>query len=403
MINDPTAVLFILTAVVVVATVLEARHHLFRSLGSALLAILFAMVLSNAGLIPGESSVYVFLGGPAVSAGIALILLGVDVRTVIKAGPTMLAAFAVGAVGSALGASVAGYVLADSIGLEAWKLAGQYTATYTGGGANFAAVGAELGTSGELFAAAIAADVILTAIWMVACLAVPVLLGSSLASRSASVSKSASTSAGVEEADVSEMDAPDGGAEDSTDQGAARVLYTSLGDVRLVDLAALAAIVLGTLWAADALGDKLAPVPGVLWLTTIALLLAQIPMVQRLRGAGVIGNYLVLVFLASNGARSVVANIVVVGLPVVYFASITVAIHGLVIFGLGRMVGLDLKTLAVASQANVGGPASAMALATARGYSSRLLPGMAAGLLGYAVGNYSGLAVAALMRGVLGG
>ena len=392
MINDPTAVLFILTAVVVVATVLEARHHLFRSLGSALLAILFAMVLSNAGLIPGESSVYVFLGGPAVSAGIALILLGVDVRTVIKAGPTMLAAFA-----------VAGYVLADSIGLEAWKLAGQYTATYTGGGANFAAVGAELGTSGELFAAAIAADVILTAIWMVACLAVPVLLGSSLASRSASVSKSASTSAGVEEADVSEMDAPDGGAEDSTDQGAARMLYTSLGDVRLVDLAALAAIVVGTLWAADALGDKLAPVPGVLWLTTIALLLAQIPMVQRLRGAGVIGNYLVLVFLASNGARSVVANIVVVGLPVVYFASITVAIHGLVIFGLGRMVGLDLKTLAVASQANVGGPASAMALATARGYSSRLLPGMAAGLLGYAVGNYSGLAVAALMRGVLGG
>ena len=100
MINDPTAVLFVLAAVVAVAVALEARHHLFRSLGSALLGILFAMVLSNTGIIPGESSAYVFLSGPAVSAGIALILLGVDVRTVIKAGPTMLAAFAVGAVGS---------------------------------------------------------------------------------------------------------------------------------------------------------------------------------------------------------------------------------------------------------------------------------------------------------------
>ena len=178
MIDDPTAVLFILAAVVAVAVALEARHHLFRSLGSALLAILFAMALSNAGLIPGTSSTYAFLAGPAVSAGIALILLGVDVRTVIKAGPTMLAAFAVGAVGSALGASVAGYVLADSIGPETWKLAGQYTATYTGGGANFAAVGAELETSGGLFAAGIAADVILTAVWMAACLAVPILLGS---------------------------------------------------------------------------------------------------------------------------------------------------------------------------------------------------------------------------------
>jgi uncharacterized membrane protein len=389
--------------------VLEDRYHLFKSLGSALLAILGAMVLSNAGLIPGESSTYVFLGGPAVSAGIALILLGVDVRTVIKAGPTMLAAFAVGAVGSALGASVAGYVLADSIGLEAWKLAGQYTATYTGGGANFAAVGAELGTSGELFAAAIAADVILTAIWMAACLAVPVLLGSRLVSGSrsrsgsASEAQSAPASAGAAPADATGSSSLDEESEDGEEQGAERMLYTSLGDIGLVDLAALAAIVLGTLAAADFLADKLAWIPGVLWLTTIALLLAQIPAVQRLRGAGVIGNYLVLIFLASNGARSVVANIVVVGLPVVYFASITVAIHGLVIFGLGRLVGLDLKTLAVASQANVGGPASAMALATARGYTSRLLPGMAAGLLGYAVGNYSGLAIAALMRGVLGG
>jgi uncharacterized membrane protein len=75
----------------------------------------------------------------------------------------------------------------------------------------------------------------------------------------------------------------------------------------------------------------------------------------------------------------------------------------MVIFGVGRMLRLDIRTLVVASQANVGGPASAIALATARGYTDRLLPGMAVGLLGYAVGNYSGLAIASLMRGVLGG
>ena len=78
-------------------------------------------------------------------------------------------------------------------------------------------------------------------------------------------------------------------------------------------------------------------------------------------------------------------------------------VHGLVIFGLGRLLGLDLKTLAVASQANVGGPASAMALATARGYTDRLLPGVAVGLLGYAAGNYLGLGVAVAVRGIIGG
>jgi uncharacterized membrane protein len=87
----------------------------------------------------------------------------------------------------------------------------------------------------------------------------------------------------------------------------------------------------------------------------------------------------------------------------VYFALITVAVHGIVIFGVGRLVGIDLPTLAVASQANVGGPASAMALATARGYGDRLLPGVAVGLLGYAAGNYLGFAVATVVRGVIGG
>jgi uncharacterized membrane protein len=88
---------------------------------------------------------------------------------------------------------------------------------------------------------------------------------------------------------------------------------------------------------------------------------------------------------------------------VVYYAVTTVAIHGIIIFGVGRLVGLDLKTLAVASQANIGGPGSAIALASARGYADRLLPGVAVGLLGYAVGNFFGLGIAALIRPMLGG
>ena len=181
------------------------------------------------------------------------------------------------------------------------------------------------------------------------------------------------------------------------------MLYSSIGAMALTDIALMATLVLGTLWVSGVLGELFAPIPSVLWLTTVALILAQIPLVQRIRGAGVIGNYLVLIFLASNGARSVIANILAVGPPIVYFALITVGVHGLIIFGLGRLVGLDPRTLAVASQANVGGPASAMALATARGYTDRLLPGVAVGLLGYAVGNYVGLAVAVLLRGVVGG
>ena len=58
--------------------------------------------------------------------------------------------------------------------------------------------------------------------------------------------------------------------------------------------------------------------------------------------------------------------------------------------------------LAVASQANIGGPASAMALAGARGYTNLLLPGIAVGLLGYAVGNYMGVMIGTIINSQLG-
>ena len=405
MITNPTAVFALLAAAVALAVILEERTKTFRALGSALVGILLGMLLSNTGILPGESPAYDFLGGPAVSAGIVLILLTVDIRSVAQAGPRMLAAFTLGGIGSAIGASTAAFFLADSIGDETWKLAGQYTATYTGGGVNFAAVGAALDTSGELFAAGIAADVTMTAIWMATCLTVPVLFASLDRKEARVVAKDGIAvtdgSAGVSETYR-------GGPERVESQGGGtaslhQMLYSSVGSIGLFDLAMMAMIVLGTLWVSDWLGGALAPMPSVFFLTTIALVLAQLPQVRALKGAGVIGNYLVLIFLASNGAMSVLANIVVIGPPIVYFALGTVLIHGIVIFGVGRLVGLDLKTLAVASQANVGGPASAMALAAARGYTDRLLPGVAVGLVGYAAGNYLGLFVAAMMRGVLGG
>jgi uncharacterized membrane protein len=114
-----------------------------------------------------------------------------------------------------------------------------------------------------------------------------------------------------------------------------------------------------------------------------------------------LGNYLLLLFLASNGAKSVFANIIDMGPAVLYFALGVITVHGLTIFGVGRLFRIDMGTLAIASQANVGGSSSAMALASARGYGERILPGIAVGLLGYAIGNYLGLVVASLMKFIL--
>lgn len=390
MINDPVAILVILAVVVWGALQLERRLSLFRSLGAALVGILIGMVLSNSGVLPDTSPTYDALSSTGVSLAVALILLGVDVRSVLDAGPRMLAAFGLGAAGTTVGAVVGALAFAGPVGPETWKLSGQFTGTYIGGGMNFAALGRALDTSADMFSAAVAADVGLTAFWMAICLAVPVLLGRRaeplpLQEEQATL---AATAGAPEPGDVSPT--------------LERSLTSSVHPVDIGELAALVAIATGAVWAAGRLEAALPLFPAVLWLTTLSLAAAQVTAIRGLAGGAMLGNYLLLLFLAANGAQSVIANIFRVGPAVFFLAATTLTVHGVVLFGLGRLFGIDLATLAVASQANVGGPASAVALASARGYADRLLPGIAVGLLGYAVGNYVGYGVALAMRSALG-
>ena len=379
--TNPVLVLFALAAVVLAALWLEAHTRAFRKIGAAATAILLALVLSNTGLIPGQSPVYDFLLGQAVIAGIILILLNVSLDSIRQAGAPMLAAFALGAAGSAAGAVIMANVVHGAIGADAWKLSGQFAATYIGGGMNFAAVGQQLDTRSDLFTAGIAADVIVTAIWLVACLVVPELFA-----RRERV--------GVP-GHVPTQDNPSHG-------GLAAQLQSSGVPLRLWDFAGLTSITLGIMWLSEVLASLAPAIPKIIWLTTLVLAVAQLPVVRRLSGSVVIGNFLLLLFLASNGAKSVVANIVEVGPAIFWFAAGTVAIHGAIIFGIGWLLRMNGDLLAIASQANVGGATTAMALAGARRRTDLILPGVAVGMLGNAVGNYTGIAIAYATRVMLG-
>jgi uncharacterized membrane protein len=379
MIADPLAVTVVLAAVVSGCLWLEARVRLVRVLGAALTAILAGLVLSNLGVLPGESPAYDVLTHDGVSAGIALILINVDLRSIVQAGPRMLAAFAIGAGGTMIGSATASLLFGRALGPETWKLAGQFTGTYIGGGVNFAALGRAFDTTPALFTAAVTADVLVTALWMVACLAAPVIV---MGSRRAGADREGVASA----VDPSPLE---------------RSLHATARRVSIGDAAGLVLVAGGAVWLARWLASMAPAVPEVLWLTTLALVLAHVPGVGRLEGSAMCGHYLLLLFLASNGAQSVVMRIVEVGPTVFYFALTVVAVHGAVIFGLGAIGGLEAATLAVASQANIGGAASAMALASARGYTDCLLPGVLVGLLGYGIGNYAGVAVAGIAARLL--
>jgi uncharacterized membrane protein len=107
-------------------------------------------------------------------------------------------------------------------------------------------------------------------------------------------------------------------------------------------------------------------------------------------------------FFAVLGAGAVLSTLVGKGPVIFLFLVVLVAIHGLVVFGVGRLLKIEIETLSVASQACVGGPSTALALAISKQWRALVTPAVLIGVLGYAIGNYAGVGMAFLLRAITG-
>ena len=81
------------------------------------------------------------------------------------------------------------------------------------------------------------------------------------------------------------------------------------------------------------------------------------------------------------------------------FEGILYVVHLAVVFGLGAgMLRLPLSHLLVASNANIGNPATASSLATSKGWHEYVVPALIVGNVGQAVGTGLGLAFGLMMQ-----
>jgi uncharacterized membrane protein len=133
----------------------------------------------------------------------------------------------------------------------------------------------------------------------------------------------------------------------------------------------------------------------------LALIVAQIPFVQKLKGAAVLSYFALHLFFIVIGATSNVREVIKAGPYLFAYMILILAIHAVILYGIGWLLRMDLPTISVASQATVGGPGSALALSMAMKWTTLVTPGIIVGIFGYALGNYIGFTCAYLLRGVL--
>ena len=383
MIESPLALATLIAAVTALAFWLDYRFPALGKVGASMMAIIFGAILSNTGLVPAASPVYDVVVGPVTSVSIAWLLLSVDLRDLVKAGPRMTGAFIIAVVGTMIGAFVAALLYGDQFPEDTWRIAGALTGTYSGGSVNFVSVGRELGLSGTLFAGLNAADAVVTGLWLGATLILPVWLARFFAP--------------VRKAARAEGTPVEQGGTDPDERSRHHPYFVREG-LSAVGIANLFAAGLILVFASEWLSDLYPAVPSILILTTLALALGHSPLYREAPGAMQLGSVGLHFFFVLIGILSRVSEIAAVGFEIFYFTLTVVGVHGIWVLGLGKLFRLDIGTIFVASQAAVGGPSSALAVAIAREWRHLVLPGVVMGLFGYAVGTYLGFGVAYLLR-----
>ncbi len=358
-----------------------AKRPGFRHIGTALLVILLTAVEANLRIIPTvETPVYNGIFSYVAPFSLFLLLLSVNLKDLRQAGLPMLTMYLIGSAGTIIGVLVSVWLFSapQTIGALYYALAGMFTGTYIGGSVNFHAVALHYGVSkaGNLFIAATAADNIMTTLWMVVTLSIPRFLQRRFPRSLPELSPTARSNAKTNP-------------------------YAEAETMTPHDLALLMGLGLGAIFVSKQIASLVTGLPFVLVLTTIALAMAQFRVVNNLRGSRLLGLFGIYIFLAVIGAYCDVAALLRDGqLAIILFGMILVLvlIHGIIVFGIGAFFKQDWALLSIASQANVGGATSALALAKSLNRPDLQLPAVLVGTLGNAIGTYLGILVAEMLK-----
>lgn len=381
---------FCLTAILLLSTFgtsLERRTMVGKALSAPLATMALALTLANLGLIPFESTIYTAVNHYAVPMAVPMLLYDSDLRRVIADTGSMLVAFGVGAFATVIGTLLAfPLVPMRSLHDSNWKVASALAARHIGGAINFVAVAETLQIPGTVVSAAIAADNVVVAIYFAILFALAKGDNDDADSNATVASKVTIKT----ELDYS-LDKNDGWVTPSNSE-------ITLPTISVAIAVASALVTLGTVLTNELLPGGTSSLPLTSTLTVIAV--TTFPkFFARIRAAGAaVGILFIQMFFAASGAAGSIALVLQQAPSLFAFSALQIAFHFGILMSFGRGIfRLPVRELYLASNANVGGPTTAAAMAQAKNWKGLVLPALLVGILGYATATGIALALAPIL------
>ncbi len=385
MITNPFLIVLVLIAIEFLVLGLS-RHHRTRRYFDLLPAVFWIyfipMLAATFGLITAKSPVYSLITTWLLPASLVLLLLPVDLRAILRLGPTALAMFFIGAAGIIAGTVVSFALFKSIIGPEFWSGFGALSASWTGGSANMIAVKEALAVPDAVFAPMVIVDTVVPYLWMGIMIAM----------------------VGLQPA-FDRWNRSDRAILDRFGAEAVQHLASHVNRRTVTGIILALAVAAAGGGIAQLIARQLPQIPQMVtsytWTILIVSLLGIALSFSPLRnlersGATRTGYDLLYFVLTAIGAKASVASI---GTALVLIAAglVIVAIHAVVLLIGARLLRAPMFLVAAASQANICGVASAPVVAEV--YHPGLASvGLLLAILGNIVGTWLGIACAQLCR-----
>ncbi|MBY6199271.1 DUF819 domain-containing protein [Vibrio hangzhouensis] len=367
-----------------------------------LLCYFVPSLLNTWGIIDVTNSNLYFVASRYLLPGaLVLLIVSADLKKIFGLGSKAVIMFLTGTLGIIVGGPAAlliiDFINPDLVSGDVWRGLTTVAGSWIGGGANQAAMKEVFNVDDQLFSAMITVDVICANIWMAILLI--------MAGRQREMDNWL-------KADTSSID--------ELKETVAHYEKENSRPITTTDMMKVVAIAFGLTGLAHFFADKIAPwietnapelakyslTSGFFWLivlvTTFALIASTFKSARTLEHAGAskIGSAFIYVLVATIGMQMDVTAIL--ENPGYFFIGITwLTIHALLMIGVAKLIRAPLFFMAVGSQANVGGAASAPVVAAA--FHPALAPvGILMAVLGYALGTYGAYICGIIMQATAG-
>ncbi len=357
-----------------VANKLAEKYSFFEKLGPIVVCYIFGFLIGNLS-IPFDVEVLKTLADIVVPLSIPLFIFGVDFIGWLKSGRDIALSFLLVIVSVTTMTFLAGISFHESIP-GADKIAGMLAGVYTGGTPNLSAIGKALEVAEETIVLVNGVDMATGSIY----LAILLYFGNRFLSGFLQVKE------------ISEQEK----IEHIEEAGGMRRIWKGAG----IGLA-LSLLVLGLSFGVNQLVFGALNVAFLIFCISLFAGMASFsPRIRSLEGPYELGHYLLMIFCVAIGGLANVRELMNLSFDVALMCSIVifgaVALHLL----LAKLFKIDRDTAIITSVAGIYGPPFVPLIADRFGNKTMIAPGIATGLVGFALGNYLGIGIYFLLRSI---